>query len=96
MLLGPLAARPLRGVRSVADATSSGPIISTSQLALPESVCTAVYATYGYSASIANLAQVSLDTDLVFADDHAVHQLAAMKGDVTSGYTASLSVPVDA
>ena len=81
---------------SVADATSSGPIIATSQLALPESVCTAVYATDGYSASAANLAQVSLDTDLVFADDHAVHQLAAMKGDNTSGYTASLSVPVDA
>ncbi|HSS68177.1 MAG TPA: intradiol ring-cleavage dioxygenase [Nocardioidaceae bacterium] len=81
---------------SVADATTSGPIIATSQLALPESVCKTVYATEGYPASVANLAQVSLDTDLVFADDHAVHQLAAMKGNVDTGYTASLSVPVDA
>jgi len=81
---------------SVADATSSGPIIATSQLALPESACTAVYATDGYAGSLDNLAQVSLDTDLVFADDHAVHQLATMQGSVDTGYTASLTVPIDA
>jgi protocatechuate 3,4-dioxygenase beta subunit len=81
---------------SVADATTSGPIIATSQIALPEDVCKAVYATDGYATSVGNLAQVSLDTDLVFADDHAVHQLATMKGSVDAGYTATLTVPVDA
>jgi protocatechuate 3,4-dioxygenase beta subunit len=80
---------------SVADATTSGPIIATSQIALPEDVCKAVYAD-GYATSVGNLAQVSLDTDLVFADDHAVHQLATMKGSVDAGYTATLTVPVDA
>jgi protocatechuate 3,4-dioxygenase beta subunit len=80
---------------SVADATSSGPIIATSQIALPESVCKTVYATDGYATSASNLAQVSLDTDLVFVDDHAVHQLAMMRGDVRTGYTATLTVPVD-
>ena len=41
---------------SVADATSSGPIVKTSQIALPAEACTAVYATDGYSASVRNLA----------------------------------------
>jgi protocatechuate 3,4-dioxygenase beta subunit len=81
---------------TVADATSSGPIIATSQIALPDNICNAVYATDGYSTSASNLAAVSLDTDLVFADDHAVHQLATMNGSVDSGYTAGLTVAVDA
>ena len=34
---------------SVADATSSGPIVKTSQIALPKETCDAVYATDGYS-----------------------------------------------
>ena len=42
----------------------------------------AVFATEGYEASIANLAQISLDTDNVFGDDGGVHQLAAVTGDV--------------
>ena len=80
----------------MAAATSSGPIIATSQIALPQAVCNAVYATDGYPTSASNLSRVSLDADLVFADDHAVHQLATMKGDVDAGYTATLTVPVDA
>ena len=42
--------------------------IATSQLALPEDVCDAVYATEGYEQSVANLARVSLETDNVFSD----------------------------
>src|SRR4029079_7138017 len=45
---------------SVADATSSGPIVKTSQIALPQEACDAVYATDGYSASVGNLSQVTL------------------------------------
>ena len=79
---------------SVADATSSGPIVKTSQIALPQAVCETVYATSGYEQSVRNLSQVSLQTDNVFRDDAAVHQLATMSGSVDSGYTAALTVGV--
>jgi protocatechuate 3,4-dioxygenase beta subunit len=77
----------------LAEATSAGTPIATSQLALPREVCEVVYATGGYEASVRNLAQTSLDSDNVFGDGYD-HQLAAMTGSVDAGYTASLSVPV--
>jgi protocatechuate 3,4-dioxygenase beta subunit len=79
---------------SVADATSSGPIVKTSQIALPKEACEAVYATDGYSASVQNLSRVSLQTDNVFRNDAGIHQIATMSGDVASGYTAALTVGV--
>lgn len=79
---------------ALADATSSGNAVSTSQLALPQDVNAAVYATAGYEQSVRNLAQVSLSSDNVFRDDSAARQLATLAGDVTSGYTATLAVPV--
>ncbi len=82
--------------RSVADATSgSGTIVKTSQLALPQDVCTTVYATDGYSQSVSNLSQVTLATDNVFSDDAAAHQIGAMTGSVQAGYTVTLTVPVE-
>ena len=42
-----------------------------------------------------NLAQVSLESDNVFGDDGGAHQLATMTGDVTTGYVATLTAPVD-
>ncbi len=79
---------------SVADATSSGPIVKTSQIALPAEACTAVYATDGYSASVRNLAQVSLARDNVFGNDGGIHQIATMSGSASSGYSAALTVGV--
>jgi protocatechuate 3,4-dioxygenase beta subunit len=79
---------------SVADATSSGPIVKTSQIALPQEACAAVYATDGYSASVRNLSQVSLQSDNVFRNDAGIHQIASMSGDASSGYTAALTVGV--
>jgi protocatechuate 3,4-dioxygenase beta subunit len=79
---------------SLATATSSGPIKATSQLALPQDACAAVYATTGYEASVRNLAQTSLGNDMVFGDDSAVRQLATVNGSTTTGYTAKLTVPV--
>jgi protocatechuate 3,4-dioxygenase beta subunit len=79
---------------SAADATSSGPIVKTSQIALPVEACTTVYATDGYAASVRNLAQVSLTRDNVFGNDGGIHQIATMSGDVTSGFTAALAVGV--
>lgn len=79
---------------SLVTATSASNKIATSQLALPEDVCDLVYATDGYSQSMSNIAQTSLATDNVFSDDSAAQQLAAITGSVSSGYVASLTVPV--
>ncbi|MEU5692934.1 intradiol ring-cleavage dioxygenase [Actinosynnema sp. NPDC020468] len=79
---------------SLAEATKAGTKITTSQLALPEDICKTVYGTTGYMQSVRNLSQTSLTKDMVFGDDGAEHQLATVTGDVTAGYTATLSVPV--
>ena len=79
---------------SVADATSSGPIVKTSQIALPQEACDAVYATDGYSASVGNLSKVSLPRDNVFGNDAGIHQIATMSGNTSSGYTSALTVGV--
>ena len=79
---------------SVGDATTSGPIVKTSQIALPQSTCATVYASSGYEQSVQNLSRVSLASDMVFGDDGGVHQLATMSGDVSSGYLAALTIGV--
>lgn len=79
---------------SVADATSSGPIVKTSQIAMPKEACEQVYATSGYESSVSNLSRTSLSQDMVFGDDGGIHQLATMSGDPSSGYTASLTIGV--
>jgi protocatechuate 3,4-dioxygenase beta subunit len=76
---------------SLAEATSAGNVIATSQLALPEQAC--AYATDGYSQSVRNLGQSSLESDNVFSDG-SDQQLATVSGDVTAGFRATLSVPV--
>jgi protocatechuate 3,4-dioxygenase beta subunit len=78
---------------SLAAATKAAGKLRTSQLALPKDACELVYATDGYSASIANLAQTSLATDNVFSDGWSL-QLAKVTGDVTKGMVATLGVPV--
>jgi protocatechuate 3,4-dioxygenase beta subunit len=81
---------------SVANATSGdGPIVKTSQIAIPEDVASVVYATDGYGQSVANLSRVSLDTDNVFGDDSAARELATVTGSVSAGYTATLTAAVD-
>lgn len=67
--------------------------VATSQLALPETVCDDVYATTGYSQSVRNLAQLSLNTDNIFSDGYAL-QMASVTGNTTDGYVASLVVGV--
>ena len=69
--------------------------IATSQIALPKDVCDTVYATTGYEQSVQNLSRLSLQTDIVVRDDGAVHQLGTVTVDVASGYSVSLTVPVN-
>jgi protocatechuate 3,4-dioxygenase beta subunit len=78
----------------VADATTEGPIVKTSQLALSKAASEAVYATSGYEQSVGSLAELSLERDLVFRDDGGAHQLATMSGSNDAGWTAHLTVGV--
>ena len=78
---------------SLDAATSASNKLRTSQLAFPQDVCEAVYATAGYESSVANLAQTSLDSDGIFSDGCSL-QMATKKGSVTDGYTATLNVPI--
>jgi protocatechuate 3,4-dioxygenase beta subunit len=77
----------------VASATSGNNKISVSQLAMPEAQCDQVFATTGYSQSVANLAQTSLATDMVFSDG-ATLEIPAVTGSTSAGYVASLNVAI--
>lgn len=79
-------------VDSISDASNA---IATSQIAMPEDPCTAVYALSAYSGSSSNLAQTSLDSDNVFGDDAGALQIATVTGDTNAGYAVSLTVRVD-
>jgi protocatechuate 3,4-dioxygenase beta subunit len=78
----------------VATAVAAGPIVKTSQIALPKEACDLVYATSGYGQSVRTLQQSSLASDNVFGDDGGIHQIATMSGSVAAGYTAALTIGV--
>ena len=52
-----------------------------------------MYATDGYEQSATNLAQTSLDTDMVFSDGYK-SQLATTSGSVDTGIAIKLNVGV--
>lgn len=78
---------------SLADATTASNRLRTTQLALPQDVCEAVYADERYRGSADNLTQLSLDSDMVFADGWSL-QMPTLTGSVEEGYVATLNVPV--
>jgi protocatechuate 3,4-dioxygenase beta subunit len=78
---------------SLGAATTASGKLRTSQMALPEAACRQVYATDGYGQSLQNLAQTSLDADMVFGDGYSL-QLGTATGSVDDGMTATLNVPV--
>ena len=80
---------------SLAQATSGANDIRTSQLGLPEATCREVYASTGYSASLAHLNNITLASDNVFGDGSSL-QLASLSGSLGSGYLATLSVGIAA
>lgn len=43
-----------------------------------------------------NLSRISLATDMVFRDDLAAREMATVTGDVTNGYSAGLTISVNA
>jgi protocatechuate 3,4-dioxygenase beta subunit len=78
---------------SVASTSRASNKIATSQMALPEDVCKAVYATSGYGQSVTNLSRVSLRSDMVFSDGVSLQQ-PAFTGNATDGYVAKLVIAV--
>jgi protocatechuate 3,4-dioxygenase beta subunit len=81
---------------SLANAiTGNGPIVKTSQIALPENASDTVYASDGYRKSVSNMSRVSLATDVVFGEDSAATELATVSGGVTAGYKAALTISID-
>jgi protocatechuate 3,4-dioxygenase beta subunit len=78
---------------SLAEATDSAKKIATSQMALPEATCQAVYATSGYEQSLSNISRVNLKTDNVFGDGYDL-QMPTVTGDPSSGYQLTFSCAV--
>jgi protocatechuate 3,4-dioxygenase beta subunit len=78
---------------SLAKATNGANKIATSQMALPDATCQAVYATSGYEQSRSNLSRVSLETDNVFRNGYDL-QLPTVTGDPSSGYQLTFSCAV--
>ena len=78
---------------SLANATAATGKVKTSQLALSEAACTAVYETSGYEVSKTNFPRTPLARDNVFSDGSNL-QVSAVSGDVAGGYTATLIVGV--
>jgi protocatechuate 3,4-dioxygenase beta subunit len=78
---------------TLASATSVSNRSATSQIALPKGASDLVYATAGYEASVNNLRQVTLASDMVFSDGSSL-ELATVSGSVAGGLVASLTVAV--
>jgi protocatechuate 3,4-dioxygenase beta subunit len=79
--------------RSTTTATSFSNKLRTSQIAFPNAVSSAVYATSGYGSSANNLSRISFSTDNVFSDGVDL-QLVSISGNVTDGYVATLRVGI--
>ena len=77
----------------LASATLGRNAIKTSQLALPEATCKAVYAGPGYDGSATNLASTPLARDSQFRDGWAT-QMPTVSGDVKKGFSTNLVVNV--
>lgn len=79
---------------SLDTATAGDPKLRTSQIALPADACDAIYSeAEGYEQSATNVAQVALESDMVFADGYA-SQLAEWSGSVEDGVTLKLNIGV--
>lgn len=83
---------------SLANALGGKYAILTSQLCMPAALCDAVYADgVTYPSSAALFADVSLGTDMVFADNSAAQiaqQTPSFSGSVTAGYTATALIGI--
>jgi len=73
------------------DVYRSGALVKTTQIAFPESISAAVYATSVYAAKGQN--STTNSSDNVFSDG-TTNELATLTGNTTSGYTATLTIGI--
>lgn len=82
--------------RSTNSASSWTNKLRTSQLALPEDVCSTVYnGSSLYTSSVNNLRNITLASDNVFSDGTST-QMATVTGSLSAGYVARLQVGIAA
>jgi protocatechuate 3,4-dioxygenase beta subunit len=79
---------------SVAKAISNGPIVKTSQIALPAAAPQAGVRDEPVHRELEQPRQDLLSSDNVFGDDKAIRQLATVTGSVKDGFVANLTVGV--
>jgi protocatechuate 3,4-dioxygenase beta subunit len=79
--------------RSTSTALSYTNKLRTSQLAFPDDVCDAVYATSSYTNSASNYSRMSFSSDGIFSDGVSA-QLTTVTGSVSAGYAATLTVGI--
>lgn len=83
---------------SLTSATGGRYAILTSQLAMPQAVCSTIYGGSSlYAASVRNLAGVSLSGDNVFGDNSSAQiaqQTPTFTGNIAAGYTASAIIGI--
>ena len=84
---------------SATKAVNGDNALLTAQIAMPEAECSAVYAADSrYSSSTQNLGRITIPTDNVFGDNTAeevAQQTPAMTGSPTTGYTGTVTIPID-
>lgn len=84
---------------NVDAAVAGAASVLTAQIALPETEMAAVYASNTvYSNGTRNLGRISIPSDNVFGDNtdaEVAQQMLAMQGDVSTGYSGQVTVPVD-
>ncbi|MGX1739144.1 dioxygenase family protein [Corynebacterium flavescens] len=78
-------------INNITDSTNS---VLTSQIVVPEEVCSPVYEGADYVGSSENLARITLETDNVFSDGWEA-QTPSTSGDIATGYVLGIDVPVD-
>jgi protocatechuate 3,4-dioxygenase beta subunit len=81
---------------SLSSATSYRNKLKTSQLAFPVDTCQNVYDNAsGYSTSATNFSQMSFASDNVFSDGVTL-EMVSISGDLSTGYTARITVSIAA
>ena len=73
----------------------SGTVTATSQLAFPQAITQAVYASTLYAAKGQNTSVTSFSADNIFSDG-TTYQMSSVTGSVSAGYTAKLTIGVNA
>jgi len=78
---------------SLAEATQTNAGLHTSQLAFPNEVCEAAYATDAYAASLSRFNRTDFDSDNVFRDGVSL-QMTTVTGNARDGFVADLTIGI--